>query len=344
MEISNLYFPRELIYRILKYYNKFFLVCKDGHSIQEIITSNNRNILVTMNYFENLKQIIFPYCRSFIINIIGYKNDYLNSVRKITYLNLKNNADISDTFIENMVKLKKLKINGKHITNKGIMKLTKLEVLKIYYFDTKISSNGLKNLINLKKLIIGNKNINDSALINLVKLEYLHLFGTFDQCNVSNLCISKLINLKYLKINNKNKDFSKGLKYLTKLEYLEIHKYKGMHSFDILRLVNLTCLAVPEDTKISDSGIALLHNLKYLELPKNNKITDYGIRKLFRLEKLIISFNKNITVYGLSNFIKSKIQFISLFRNFDFYVKVRSLYPNVKYEYHMWQFREMEAD
>jgi Leucine-rich repeat (LRR) protein len=184
----------------------------------------------------------------------------IENLIRLEYLECGENS-FTDRGVRKLINLKCLKTNDSQIfTNKGIMKLKNLEYLSINGRDTSITNSGMKYLKKLRFMHL--RNYHNIRIVSKIfkNLEYLICYGNM----ITNSTLKKLNNLKCLVIYGDNNITDDTLRCLKKL----------------------VCLVI-RGKNITNRGIRNLINLRYLICSNNDNIEEDGIKKLRFLEYII---------------------------------------------------------
>lgn len=256
-----------------------------------------------------------------LLSANGFK--YLKYLKNIENLRLSNiSSDVDLSFIENMVKIKKLKLSQSKIDDFDISYLRKLEKLEELDLElTNITSKGMKYFLNLSKI----EKLNlSSTLIDDKGLKYLKNMKNLVELNIGNRpkntysfeernkileenkCsiytnFSSLIVIKYMNLTGTGfEDLRelKNLKYLNaEFTYWNDEGIKSLRHCTGLESINLNF------TNVSGKTISYLKNCNHLygislESTKVNDKSLIHFKKLNNLQGLNLS-NNNIKGSGL---------------------------------------------
>lgn len=274
-----------------------------------------------------------------VFKMIFYQCDTITQFR-IKQTNRKNSQlviksiydkrnNITDEILERYADLEEIVHEGKVITDKSLVKLTKLKKLELRGDDDKMSitDKSLQYLTNLEELIIdlplGDYDITDislgqlkklkvlilnsdqiydvthpkNGLINLVNLTQLNLTGNIDDDILVNL-----INLEKVKLYGNN-CVGTFLKNNSKITELSINSCMRITDDNLHTMENLKKLKLAHSNKnLNCVGLSTFHKLIKLRIESQN-VTDDTLNNLTNLKKLNLSWCYGISGTGLKNLI-----------------------------------------
>ncbi|WP_196888853.1 leucine-rich repeat domain-containing protein [Aureivirga sp. CE67] len=316
----------------------------------EFLKITNTRFEAKYNFLENLKKLKY-------LNVIGYSDsNYWNSIgelKELENITIRTNAipflgfskstnryrkskeiNVIDEIkdfpyqILKLIKLKKLVLNGRELTSipKEINKLENLEVLVIA--ETNIETLPTLSLPNLKELKMSNnlkiKDLGDS-FSNLRNLEKLSIFSYKNSITLGD--VSKLVNLKHLRIIGTDLEEFPNISRATKLEVLDLssNKFKEVPEyFDQLNCLKKITLNSNPITKIPKEIFSSeqleevdLYDNKLEKLPeftpnsKKLKELDFSRNQLQELPDGVFLFENLEEIYLDNNKIKKLPETIS---------------------------------
>lgn len=173
--------------------------------------------------------------------------------------------------------------------------LDKLEILEQnVYVEFTIDLSNLRKITFLKELYIsGGHYINGQILEDLTQLEHIFIFQNENNKTIINL--SKLINLKFLNIQNCVNNIT-GFESLKNLETLILAKYQPKsRDFTMMNLPNLSNFELVQPRIETFAGMSNMKNIKCLTIFRSPTLkTIKEISILEKLEYLILDHAKNI--------------------------------------------------
>jgi Leucine-rich repeat (LRR) protein len=211
---------------------------------------------------------------------------------------------LTDASVSSLVNLTSLAFHYCHtVTNKSLMRLTKLTTLDISSSRNDITDIGIKGLNRLTQLDLCDNNlITNHGLRGLSNLTSL---GISYNSSITDYAIGRLTNLRVLDLYENSTITDEGIKGLVALTSLNLggHLCK-VTDVGIVGLVNLISLSLYNNSKITDRPLQGLFYLAILSLGANHNITNDGISNLTQLTSLDVTFNTKISdagVIGLTN-------------------------------------------
>jgi hypothetical protein len=114
--------------------------------------------------------------------------------------------------------------------------------------------------------------------------------------NLSNVCLSRLVNLRVLHCGNCIKFDDDGLKLVPFLEELKMGKNTKFTDVGLSYLSRLKRLYLEMNTNITDKSIGKLVQLKFLDYGRNINLTDASLRNLVFLQCLKGCFPSKFTI------------------------------------------------
>lgn len=260
-------------------------VLADLTSLEELVLSN---ISVSSKDLEIIAAL--PQLRCLTMAQCGLAGIApLSEAKKLTYLDLSNNAIRDLTAIEGMSNLSELKLNHNAVTElSSLSTLVRLEILELSYnlFTTPAPLDGC---IRLRNLNLSNNDLTDLTGLNrLAGLQVLDLSET-GLTDVSVLAINTSLTSLDLS-NNALTDIS-ALKSLNKLNTLDIsnNQVAQLPQFD--KSCPLVTLNASHNLLTSMAELEGLNNLNYVYLDYNYDLASYEpIVKCYTLVELDVRF------------------------------------------------------
>ena len=195
--------------------------------------------------------------------------DDVTFLKKIA-MQLKSFYYIGDNFDDNILRrltnLTSLNYNSKNVTNSGLVRMTQLSHLTLYY-KCNITCDTLRCLINLTSLAVdgNNRTVLDCIYRSNTKLTNLYLYRN----NITNSMLSRFEHITTLRVVCCPKIWDKGLEKMTQLLSLELVDVEYVSDKSIEKLTNLTRLCVYGRNRVPIRSLNKLTQLQHLEIPDN---------------------------------------------------------------------------